>query len=182
MNTYIAILRGINVLGHAVIRMQDLKNRLDELGFQNVTTYIQSGNIIFEFGMTDQNELAGMIHNHIRLNFDLNVQVLVKNVYEMSVALENNPFVNTRNENIDKLHVTFFNKVPDPEWVHRIMQLEYLPDEFAIVKNLAYVFCPNGYGRTKFNNQFFESKLKVSATTRNWKTVNKLVVLSQNRI
>src|SRR5208337_4185366 len=177
-NTFIAILRGINVSGHFMIRMHDLKTKLEVLGFQNITTYIQSGNIIFNYEITDQNELSGLIGNNILQNFGFNVPVIVRNVTEIKAVIENNPFVNDRKENIDRLHVTFFSRSPDPEMSRKISVLNFNPDEFIVNQDHAYVFCPNGYGNTKINNQFFENKLNVTATTRNWKTVNQLVVIA----
>ncbi|MEQ8534825.1 MAG: hypothetical protein RIB86_23435, partial [Imperialibacter sp.] len=71
-------------------------------------------------------------------------------------------------------HVTFLDELPKQENVDKLLTYDYAPDRFVLTGKEVYVYCPNGYGRTKINNTFFESKLKVGATTRNWKTVNVL--------
>jgi uncharacterized protein (DUF1697 family) len=175
METYIALLRGINVSGHRMIKMEELKNVLNELNFTNIRTYIQSGNIIFESEKTDPAELAKMIAEKISENFRFEVPVVIRTLADMEKISNNNPFLGERNEPIDKLHVTFFPEEPEKEHLKKIEGLLFLPDEFIVSGREVYLFCPNGYGRTKLTNQFFENKLKLTATTRNWKTIETLL-------
>ncbi len=181
MKTYIAILRGINVSGHNIIKMDELKTSLHSLNLINIETYIQSGNIVFDYDNTNQDKLIFMLENNIRQTFGIDVTLIIRSAEQMTKIFKNNPFINTRNEDVNKLHVTFFSKSPDQEVLMNILNNTFLPDEFIVNDDIAYLFCPNGYGNTKINNSFFEKKLKVSATTRNWKTVSQLMLMAQNR-
>jgi len=178
METYISILRGINVSGQKKIKMLDLKCLYENLGFQDVQTYIQSGNVIFKSPKIGKAILKNEIETKISKQYGFSVPVQVLELQELIEVFASNPFVNKRNEDISKLHVTFLEEVPEAELRSEIMNIQSASDEFIINGKVVYVFCPNGYGRTKLNNTFFEKKLKTSATTRNWKTISKLVELS----
>ena len=180
MKTYISILRGINVSGQKMIKMDELRALFESLHFENVTTYIQSGNVVFEEKATDRNELAKHIEKKILQKFGFAVSVLVIEKNELQNVLKKNPFVNTRKEESATLHVTFLSEEPDPARIDSIKKIQSAPDEYIFSGNVVYVFCPNGYGRTKLTNNFFENKLKIVATTRNWKTVNELMNIAEN--
>jgi uncharacterized protein (DUF1697 family) len=174
MVTYVSILRGINVSGQKKIVMKDLKVLFEELNFKNVRTYIQSGNIIFEFAKINNKRLSELIGTKIFEKYKFNVPVLVLNVSELNRIMEKNPFVKEKGIKKEKLHVTFLDKDPRQTNKDDLKDVNFEPDKFSISGNAVYVYCPNGYGRTKLNNNFFENKLKVTATTRNWNTVNEL--------
>ena len=178
MKKYIAILRGINVSGQKLIKMAELKNHLEELDLKNVSTYIQSGNILFESENRDQNKLATEIGNKIKEKYRWDVPVIVKNKEEMKAISLKNPFLTKRKEDIDRLYVTFLAKEPAKDLADAFKNIDYKPDEFILNGEVLYGFCPRGYGNTKFSNTFIENKLKTTATTRNWKTVLKLTELS----
>jgi uncharacterized protein (DUF1697 family) len=97
----------------------------------------------------------------------------------MKVVLSNNPFLSEKNIDESKLHVTFLGEFPSKEQIKKTETLNYEPDRFNIAGKEIYLYCPNGYGRTKLNNNFFENKLNVMATTRNWNTVKKLVEMAK---
>ena len=179
MNTYIVLLRGINVSGHRMIKMEDLKYVLSELDFTSIRTYIQSGNIIFESEKKDPAYLEKQIEEKILNHFEFHVPVVIRNRPELENIQKNNPFLGNRSEPIDKLHVTLFPEKPDQQQLKKIEGLQFLPDEFIVSGREVYLFCPNGYGRTKLTNQFFENKLKLTATTRNWKTIEALLQMSR---
>jgi uncharacterized protein (DUF1697 family) len=171
MTKYIAILRGINVSGSKMIKMDNLKSSMSELKFNTIETYIQSGNIVFEYQETNEDLLANIITDKIQSDFGFDVPVIVMGAGDLNAVIENNPFVKNRNEAIDKLYVTFLSEDPDSILLKGLAVIDISMDEFFISGNVIYLFCPNGYGRTKLNNNFFENKLEISATTRNWKTV-----------
>lgn len=175
MKKYIAILRGINVSGQKLMKMAELKTYLKDLNFNNVSTYIQSGNISFESGSSNQKEMEAQIGNKIKEKYDFEVPIIVKSAEEMKRIAENNPFLNHRQEDSSKLYVTFLADEPDIELVNKFRTINYAPDEFIVVEKVLYGFVPVSYGNTKFSNNFIESKLKTTATTRNWKTVLKLL-------
>jgi uncharacterized protein (DUF1697 family) len=180
MTTYISLLRGINVSGHNIIKMDALKQMYSDLGFKNVLTYIQSGNVIFQYKRSKPEHLENKIATKISEVFDFNVPVLVLEISDIANVLKNNPFIIKRNEDRSKLHATLLSKEPGKENTVKINTGQYLPDEFNITGRAIYLFCPDGYGRTKLTNTFFENKLKISATTRNWKTMIKLYSLAEN--
>ena len=175
METYIAILRGINVGGKNKIQMSDLKGKLGRSGLKNVQTYIQSGNIVFECPVSSPGGVAQEIEDEIRKQYGFQVPVIVLTVSDLADIVSNNPFVTARNEEESKLHVTFLSEKEKKEDLNRVMEISHPPDEIIPGEKAIYLFCPDGYARTKFTNQFFERKLHVTATTRNWKTSIRLL-------
>jgi len=171
METYIALLRGINVSGHNMIKMDELKRVLAGLDFSGITTYIQSGNITFNTENAYPDDLAGLIAGKILQRFGLTVPVMIRTLAEMEQISRNNPFSADPTRNPEKFHVTFLSAIPGVEREQKIHEFNFPPDEFVIHGKECYLYCPDGYGRTKLTPQFFESKLKVMTTTRNWKTI-----------
>jgi len=180
LTTYISILRGINVSGHNSIKMEALRQMYAELGYINIFTYIQSGNIIFQSESTNPGDIEKTITEKIFQSFNCIVPVFVLTVVELNEALENNPFRNDATKDTAFLHLTFLSDAPDKILVEKIQKDIYLPDEFAVLNKTIYLYCPNGYGNTKLSNTFFENKLKLKATTRNLRTALKLQHLAEN--
>ena len=179
MAIYISILRGINVGGHNKIKMDDLRKLFANAGFGKVQTYIQSGNIIFETKKTTTIFLEKIIADEIKKQFGFNVPVLVIELEELKNVIKNNPFAKDKLKNENYLHVTFLSGKPAKENIAQIIAGNFLPDEFIVINKAVYLHCPNGYGNTKLNNNFFENKLKLTATTRNWKTVNEILKIAE---
>lgn len=172
---YISILRGINVGGNRKILMKDLKSFYEKLGFSNVETYIQSGNVIFELDQKLSNvDLEERIQKGIAETFGFDVPIIVRTADDWSESIANNPFWKEKDADIEKLHLTMLKEEPSYELVKKIKELRFLPDRFEILGKDVFVSCENGYGRSKITNEFFEKRLKIPATTRNWKTVIKL--------
>lgn len=169
MKRFIALLRGINVSGQKKIKMSDLKSLFEEVGFQNVETYIQSGNVIFSSKELSVKILESKISSGIKNKFGFDVQVIVLNPEEIEYVIRANPFIKKKKDT-ERLYVTFLGKNPSNENFDKINSADYLPEEYAIDGRHIYLFVPNGYGKAKLNNNFFENKLKVLGTTRNWKT------------
>lgn len=175
---YIAILRGINVGANRKVPMAELKVLCAELGLINVQSYIQSGNIIFELAKPKPvSALQDRLHLTISETFGFDIPVIVRTAEEMAKSIANNPFLKEKDADIERLHLTFLKENPSPELVEKIKQLQFLPDRFDIIGNDVFIYCENGYGTSKLINPFFEKKLGVTATTRNWKTVMKLLEL-----
>ena len=174
MKTYISILRGINVGGHKKLKMDDLRNMYEKLGFKNVKTYIQSGNVVFQNREISCKELEHKISTEILKLFSIEVPVIVISQIDMEIIYANNPFVNNQNKEISTLHTTFFSHQPEKSEINKISG-DFGNDEYIFTEKAVYVYCPDGYGNSKLTNSFFETKLRITATTRNWKTVSELV-------
>ncbi|MBF9251987.1 DUF1697 domain-containing protein [Pontibacter sp. 172403-2] len=175
METFISILRGINVSGQKKILMADLKALFENLGFENVSTYIQSGNVVFTAPEgSNGKELAGKIEAAIAEKYNFHVPVIIRTAAEMENILAVNPFLKDMSIDQEKLHVTFLNEIPEQEKLESIKGFHSPPDQFVIIGREVFLHCPDKYGETKLSNKFFENKLKVAATTRNWKTVARL--------
>lgn len=183
MNTYIALLRGINVSGQKKIKMATLKAMFESMGFTSVLTYIQSGNVIFMSKEKDTKQIEVGIYNVIKNYFGFEVPVLVITNQLLKSIHENNPYLHRiqKGEILDnKMYFTLLKGELNTEAVSRLNQTSYVPEEFVITKDAVYFHAANGYGKTKFNNNFFEKKLQCAATTRNLKTVRKLLELSNS--
>ncbi len=181
MKIYIALLRGINVSGQKKIKMADLKVMFESLGFESVTTYIQSGNVVFKSGKDDPVLIGDTIKQGILKTFGYEVPVLVLTHEILTSIYQENPFLERlANEEIEekKMYFTLLSNVPDISAVKELTSTSYGNEEFVITQKVVYFFAAHGYGRTKLHNNFFEKKLKCSATTRNLKTVIKLLELS----
>ncbi|MEI6434221.1 MAG: DUF1697 domain-containing protein [Bacteroidota bacterium] len=180
MTTYISILRGINVSGQRKILMADLKAIYENLGFSNVATYIQSGNVVFSSGIgLTSPEIAQIIEKQILGQYGFEVPVIVRTLEQMKLTISRNPFLQMPDIDQEKLHVTFLSELPLESNVEKIVAHDFSPDRFTIIENDVYLYCPVSYGNTKLSNKFFESKLKVTATTRNWATVRRLAEIGE---
>jgi len=175
MTVYISLLRGINVSGQKRMKMEELRTLYNSLGFKNVKTYIQSGNVIFEDIGTDLNTLKKNIESGIQQQFGYNVHVLIKTPKKLREILKNIPC----DFDINRACVVFLFEMPKHiPWVE-LNEAKQETEQFEILDDIVYLHCPSGYSRTKLSNNFFERKLKVSATTRNMNTINKLLEHSE---
>ena len=179
MSTWIAILRGINVSGARKLPMKELKELFETLTCTNVRTYIQSGNVVFESVKLDVGTFGKKVEAAIKKRYDYDVPVIVRSLEELRKAVAANPYLKLKGIEHDKLHVTFLADAPKKPEVEKIVGTTFGNDSFELLGREVYLHCPDGYGNSKLNNAFFESKLKVSATTRNWRTVNELVRIGE---
>lgn len=179
MSKFLALLRGINVSGQKQIKMSELKTLFEEKGFQDVETYIQSGNVIFSAREKSNKKLEDKISSAVKSKFGFDVNVVVVTPEEIEYVIQNNPFLEKKKDEL-KLYVTFLSENPSVENIKKLNSMDYSPEEFIMDGSYIYLFLPNGYGKARLNNNLFENKLKVFGTTRNWKTVNKLLALSMS--
>ena len=176
-NYYVAILRGINVSGKNMIKMPALVKLFEQIGCKDVKTYVQSGNVIFKHPLVKTKDFEKQIRELIEKELNLKVPVIIFEENYLQKVKIDNPFVIENDIDLSKLHVTFLSDEPTKENAAKISADQFLPDEFVIDKKVIYLHCPVSYGNTKLTNNYFENKLKVTATTRNWKTVNALAEL-----
>jgi uncharacterized protein (DUF1697 family) len=181
MRTFISMLRGINVSGQKNIRMAELKSLYQSLGLLNVETYVQSGNVIFESAERNVSKLAALIEAQIAQSFGYAVSVFIRDTKDFQRIVTGNPFLTERDEDPTKLHVTFLYGLPSKSQLRNLDVPKDTTDEFVVKGKEIFLYCPNGYGRTKLSNNFFEKKLGMPATTRNWKTVNALHQMANER-
>lgn len=180
MGRYIALMRGINVSGQKKIKMADLQMLFEALGYECVSTYIQSGNVIFETQKRDRNKMKVQIEAAVKEAYDFSVLVEVLAAEDLYDIVENCPFESLDLiENGTKVLVTFLYAKPNQENIDMLLSKVVEPEELIVHGRAIYVYCPNGYGKTKLSNVFIEKTLQIDATTRNWKTVGKLVELSR---
>ena len=179
MATYIAMLRGINVSGHKTIKMEQLRASLAELGFSNIETYVQSGNVVFEAANASAASLSTTIERKILRDFGFSVPVFLTTSKKVAVIIKQNPFLKSPNIDHSKLHVTFLSEDPPETALEQLQPLAVKPEQFRIMGREIYLYCPNGYGNTRLSNTAIEKKLSVVATTRNWNTVNTLLAMAQ---
>ncbi|MCG2419332.1 DUF1697 domain-containing protein [Aequorivita sp. F47161] len=173
MEIYIALLRGINVGGHKKLKMSDLKLLFEGLGFKDVVTYIQSGNVIFS--AAEEKGLSEKISNEITNKFGWEVPVLVKTADAIAKILADCPFEETKKT---EAYYMLLASPPKKELMVAVREINYPNEEFVLTQDCVYIYFGNGYGRAKLNSNFFEKKLKVAATTRNYRTLAKLVELA----
>lgn len=178
MQTYIALLRGINVSGHKIIKMAELRTHLEELNFDNVRTYIQSGNILFGSKKADNKLLAAKINKLIKEKYGFDVPTIVVSTDELKTIFNSNPLLADSSRDLSKVYATILDDIPAKNDLTILNEADYTPEEFVYKEKLVYGYSPLGLGDAKLSNSYFEKILKVKATTRNWKTISKLMELS----
>lgn len=173
----IALLRGINVGGKNRLPMKELAALFVEAGCEDVRTYIQSGNVVFRTGSAVGEEIASIISASILERYGYQVPLITRTAGELQEIMEANPFVEAGAE-ADKLHVMFLAELPESAGVESLDPERSPGDEFAVVGREIYLHFPNGVARSKLTNSYFDSRLSTTSTTRNWRTVRKLLELA----
>jgi len=172
MTTYIALLRGVNVGGNT-LKMDRLREMCGELGFENVRTYLQSGNVLFEAGESPSKVLQ-MLEKKLVGQTRLPISVIVRTSADLGSVIARNPFLKDKAIDIAKLHVTFLQGAATNEAAMKLSAIPAARDAFFVAGKEIYLHCPDGYGNTKLSNNVIQKVLGVTATTRNWNTVNHL--------
>lgn len=160
--------------------MRQLRESCATLGFREVETYVQSGNIVFLGEKQSTSSLAKSIGDAILRDFGFRVAVLVKTAKETEEVIKGNPFLKESGIDSSKLHVTFLSEAASKEALKSLEGFPKKPDRFYIGRQEIYLYCPAGYGKTQLSNIAFEKALSMTATTRNWKTVATLFEMASN--
>jgi uncharacterized protein (DUF1697 family) len=174
MSKYVALLRGINVGGKNKIKMESLREMFAAFGFEYVKTYINSGNVIFEAPETNGKKLSDKIEKAIQKEFSLNIKVMVRTIDEIRDIIENNPF-DGQFENDKNLHVLFFDEELPQEKRELLLEQNNENEKFAVRNREIFCLLRSGFSDSLLGKDFIGKKLKVSATARNWRTVNKIL-------
>jgi uncharacterized protein (DUF1697 family) len=178
MKTYIALLKGINVGGHKKVPMADLRELLTKSGFENVQTYIQSGNVILQSSKSDISVIENNIQESIMDHFGFEISVLVKTRSDLKRIFNDSPFSEEKKK---ASYFILLRNTPEDDLVKVASEKVYEGEEYKILKDCIYFFCEKGFGQAKFNANFFERKLKIFVTARNYNTMVKLLSLSEEK-
>jgi len=179
MITYVALLRGINVNGQKIIKMNQLKNIFEDTQFKNVKTYIQSGNVIFDTIQEETTSISERIQNSLKETLGFEVTVIVRSISELEQIIKVNPFrIEELLEN-EKIHITLLDQKPTAASIDILKAAKSNKDEIQVLNREVYILCRNGYAKTIYSNSTIEKRLKVVATTRNLDTINKIMSISR---
>ncbi|NQX48790.1 DUF1697 domain-containing protein [Paenibacillus tritici] len=179
MSTYIALLRGINVGGNKIIKMQELKAMFTSLQYENVRTYIQSGNVVFESEATSAPQLAGTISQSIQQTFGFEVAVIIRSLEELEAVITGNPFPLTEPEAFKRLYVSFLAAEPAPEALEKVRPYEDGPDKVRVIGKELYTCYEVSVSESPLFKVQLDKLLGVTITVRNWNTLNKVVALAR---
>jgi uncharacterized protein (DUF1697 family) len=177
MERYIAMLRGINVSGQKIIKMEHLRAMFDGMKFKNVVSYIQSGNVLFDAKETEEAELVQKIEKQILKTFGYEVPTFIRTIPQMQTVIKNNPFKKIIPPEAVQPYVTFLHTEPSKELKAMLEGFSCDTDTFSVKGREVYTLLYKDKGKPLFTNMFLEKKLKMPGTGRNWLTVNKLVEL-----
>lgn len=176
MPRYVALLRGINVGGNTMIKMEELRKMFEALGFENVVSYINSGNIAFDVRKTAESNLVNRIESAIEKAAGKRVLVMLREQKDIERILANNPF-DGEYANHKEMHVLFLKSELSEE--NKVWLSETAPSEERFLAAGREIYChlPMGVANSYLGRGQFEKKLKLNVTARNWRTVQKLAEL-----
>ena len=176
MHRCISLLRSVNMAGHNLIKMTELLELFVEAGFADAKTYIQSGNVIFSNPKRiSSSALSLQIEKAIQKRFNLNIPVMTRTEDELKGLFSSNPYLEEQQFDPSKMAVIFLHGKVSEEQILKVAAIDYPPDKFTISGSEIFIYCPNGFGKTKLYTGFFEKKMGVTGTGRNWKTVTTLI-------
>jgi len=173
---YIALLRGINVGGNTMIKMEELRKTFEALGFENVKTYINSGNVAFDAAKSNEASLVSKIEKTIESDFGRPIQVMIRQQKEFEMILESNPFEGEFQSH-KEMHVLFLKDEMPREKQDQLLSAAAEPERFAVKGRQIYCHLPAGVADSLLGKGYIEKKLKVAVTARNWRTVKMLADL-----
>jgi uncharacterized protein (DUF1697 family) len=173
---HVALLRGINVGGKRIVPMKDLAAVFTDAGCRDVRTYIQSGNVVFNASSTTVHGLRGRLEKKIQERFGFAVPIVLRSAEQLARTIASNPFL-VAGVAETALHVYFLADLPSEEAAASLDHSRSTPDAFIFAEQEIYLHLPNGMGRTKLTNAYFDSRLATTCTARNWATVLKLAAM-----
>lgn len=180
MTTHLALLRGINVSGHNMIKMDALQKMLENMGFTNVATYIQSGNVFVTSEEPDAATVGFKIKQEIFKEFGFDVTAIVLKIEDLQNCFSNNPFLKEKEADLKKLYVAFVSKELRNDNINDLKISQFKPDEAQIDKNKIFIKYAVGAGKTRLDQKYIEKKLNLTATIRNWNTVTNLLKMYED--
>jgi uncharacterized protein (DUF1697 family) len=174
---YVALLRSVNIGGYGRMAMNDLRGTFGSLGYDDVVTYIQSGNVLFSTSSRSEDAIVEAIENRIAHDFGDSPAVLLRTVTDLRHIGSKSPFAK-KGADPARHHVTFLDEAPSKAALQALQLPPSGKDELVVDGREVYVNTPDGYAGTKYTGTFIERRLGVVSTTRNWNTVTKLCELA----
>jgi uncharacterized protein (DUF1697 family) len=169
--------------GHNSIKMANLSALYISLGLIDAETYIQSGNVIFnDPGDRSVSVIVADIEQAILERYNYIVPVMIRTNQELIDLFSSNPFLGEKNFDPAKMAVLFLQEKPSDSQIQKVADIDYPPDKFKVIGREIFVYCPNGFGRTKLYTNFFEKKMGVIGTGRNWKTITTILKIAEKKI
>jgi uncharacterized protein (DUF1697 family) len=182
MQIFISFLRGVNMTGHNSIKMTDLTALYRNIGLNDAKTYIQSGNVIFSNTENiPPSALSVNIEHAILERFNFIIPVMIRTDQELKDLFSLNPFLGETNFDPSKMAVIFLHDEPSEAQIQEIANIDYPPDKFIIIGMEIFIYCPNGFGKTKLYTNFFEKKFNIAGTARNWKTITTIINITEKK-
>jgi uncharacterized protein (DUF1697 family) len=175
MTTHLALLRGINVSGHNMMKMEALKTMLENIGFKNVRTYLQSGNVFVDTEEESASKVGFMIKQEIFKVFGHEVPTIVITKEDLELCFKNSPYLKEKDIDTKKLYVAFASIELKKENINDLKISQFKPDEASIDGNRIFIKYAIGAGKTRLEGKYIEKKLNVIVTMRNWNTVTNLL-------
>jgi uncharacterized protein (DUF1697 family) len=179
MSVMICMLRGVNVGAHHRVKMEELKTLCKSLELREPQTYVQSGNVIFKTDEHARIKLAKRMEGAIRKTFGFQTDVVLRSTAELRDVVRRNPFAKRRGLEPSKLLVTFLASDPGEEPRLKVRAMRCAPDELFIDGREAYIYFPNGVGRSTLSWATIPELLKVPGTGRNWNSVTKMLEIAE---
>ena len=175
MTTHLALLRGINVSGHNMMKMEALKTMLENIGFTNVRTYLQSGNVFVDSEEESASKVGFIIKQEIFKVFGHEVPTIVITKEDLELCFKNSPYLKEKDIDTKKLYVAFVSTALKNENINDLKISQFKPDEASIDGSRIFIKYAVGAGKTRLEGKYIEKKLNVIVTMRNWNTVTNLL-------
>ena len=179
MPVMISMLRGINVGGHKIIRMDALRALYQSLGLEHAQSYVQSGNLVFRTQDLDVPSLSTAIENAIERAFGFRPAVILRTLSEFREVVAGNPFATRPDISPSKLLVTFFAGDPGQEARDKLLRIKAHREEIRVARCELYIYFPDGMGRSKLPMTSIDRALNIPGTGRNWNSVLKLLAMAE---
>ena len=171
---YLCLLRGINVSGHKIIKMEDLRILFTKNGFEDIQTYIQSGNILFTSEIETKEGISTFIENLLLKEYGWIIPSLILEQKDLDQVILSNPYPKLAETSTNKPYVCIPQKALNKKQIEVLRELNYEGEYFTVTQQAIYLYCTKEINKCKLSNNLIEKKLGISCSTRNWRTLLKL--------